>query len=297
MIADTQSHHLARKNLLVAAGWTTLAFFISAGNDGLAKLLGSRLHPIEVTFLRFLFSAGILLPIGLWKGWHIFHTQRPWLHIIRGCLLFGGITLWCHGLNHVPLSLATTLNFTIPIFTLILAKIFLQEEVNSAKWTATLVGFLGVFIVLHPKGDFQIEALGLLLASGMFASLDIINKKFVIQESIVAMLFWGSLATALLGGIGSYTIWETPSTTELILFLLLGIGANGILFFLLKGFRLADASALAPFRYIELLFSISVGWLFFHEVPSVWTLLGAAVIIPSTLLLVRRSSQSDESAE
>ncbi len=274
-----------RPSLFKAAGFCTFAFAISTMNDVLAKSLGLALHPVEVTFLRFVLSAMILLPFGFWKGWSLFKTGRPWLHAVRGLLLFAGIALWCHGLTHVPIALATTINFTIPLFTLVLARIFLKEHIGWKRVCVTLVGFLGVLCVLHPAGDFVPEAIGLLFASLLFASLDIINKRFVVQESMLAMLFWGSVATAVLGLAPAIQVWEQPSLEAIGLFCLLGIGANGILFFLLKAFALADASALAPFRYTELLFSLLAGYFFFDELPSLWTFLGASVIIPSTLLL------------
>ena len=273
------------KPLLKGASFCMLAFAINTLNDVLAKSLGMDLHPVEVTFLRFLLSAVILLPLGFWKGWGLFRTQRPLLHGARGVLLFCGIGLWCHGLGHVPISLATTINFTIPLFTLLLARIFLKEHIGRARFLVTLGGFLGVLFVLHPEGDFDPAAISLLLASLLFAMLDILNKRFVVQESMVAMLFWGSVATALLGAFPATAVWATPSLPALGLFCLLGLGANGILFFLLKGFALADASALAPFRYVELVFAVGAGYFFFQETPSLWTLAGAAVIIPSTLFL------------
>lgn len=278
-----------RALLLKAAGYCLIAFMISTFNDVLARYLGKGMHPIQVTFLRFVLSAVVLLPIGFLKGWSFFSTKRIWLHMARGVLLFGGIGLWCYGLGHVPLSLATTLNFTIPLLTLVLAKIFLKERMEWHRVWATLGGFLGVLIILHPDGDFNVQAWSLLLASVLFACLDILNKRFVNQESMVSMLFWGSVATACLSAFFVAPVWVAPMAYDWALFFLLGCGANGILFFLLKGFSLADASALAPFRYAELLFAITAGYFLFAEVPSMWTLLGALTIIPSALWVASKS--------
>jgi S-adenosylmethionine uptake transporter len=263
-----------------------LAYLVSACNDALAKALGLGLHPFQITFLRFLLSALVLLPFGFWKGFSIFKTERPWLHLCRGGLLFGGIALWCYGLQSVPLAMATTLNFTIPIFTLILAKVILKESVGLRRWLVTMAGFAGIAVILHPHGLLNQASLGLVLASVLFAVLDVLNKKFVIRESIWAMLLWGSLATVLVGAGTVPSVWQMPMGNEWLCLLGLGIGANLLLLFLLKGLALAEASFLAPVRYMELLFALLLGWIFFHEPIAIETLLGAALIIPCSLYLL-----------
>lgn len=273
----------------------SLAYFVSAGNDAFAKFLGVGLHPFQITFCRFLLSAIILLPFGFWKGFGIFKTERPWLHLCRGALLFAGIALWCHGLKSVPMALATTLNFTIPLFTLILARIVLKEAVGVRRWCVTLVGFGGILLMLHPQGMWNEASLGLLLASVLFSVLDILNKKFVIKESIWAMLFWGSLATVLVGAFTVPSVWQNPLSQEWFSLIGLGVGANLLLFFLLKGLALADASFLAPVRYLELIFSFLLGWMIFNEAMDSSTLIGALVLIPSSLYLLNSKQKTSQS--
>lgn len=270
----------------------SLAYFVSAGNDAFAKFLGVGLHPFQITFCRFLFSALVLLPFGIWKGFSIFKTERPWLHFCRGGLLFGGIALWCHGLKSVPMALATTLNFTIPLFTLILARIILKEEVGFRRWCVTLIGFGGIMLMLHPQGMWNEASLGLLLASVLFSILDILNKKFVVRESIWAMLLWGSLATVFVGALSVPDVWQAPMLHEWFCLLGLGVGANLLLFFLLKGLALADASFLAPVRYLELIFSFLLGWLIFNETLDLTTLFGAMILIPSSLYLLNSKKKA-----
>lgn len=256
-------------------------------NDILAKCVGSRLPGIEVAFFRFFFSTLVLLPFMLVRGKDAFVTHYPGVQFIRSLLLVLAVAPWCYGVAALPLTLATTLAFTVPIFVLPLAKIFLKEHVGWQRWFATLFGFTGIVVALHPTGDaFNPMALMLVGSTIMFASLDIINKKLLIEdESLLCMLFYSALGTAILGFIPALLTWQTPTLGELFFLLLLGCGGSLILFCLLKAFAAAEVSALAPFKYFELVLSAIFGLIIFQEFPTASTLLGAAIIVPSTLYI------------
>ena len=168
-----------------------------------------------------------------------------------------------------------------------LARIFLKEQVSWQRWVATLLGFLGIVIALHPSGaDFNLMALALVAATIMFATLDIINKKLLTEdETLLSMLFYSALGTAVLGFIPAVLTWQTPTVSELFFLLLLGGGASGIRFCLLKACAATEVSALQPFKYVELILSGIFGLLIFQELPAWSTVLGAIVIIPSTLYI------------
>jgi S-adenosylmethionine uptake transporter len=274
-------------NYLVGVSWFVLSLFISSLNDVLTKYLCGSIGPYEVVFFRFLFSIITLLPFMLYYGKNSFITSRPLVHVIRGGLLFGGIALWSHALSVVVVTVATVISFTIPLFVLIFAKIFLGENVTLARWVATVVGLIGVVIVINPtSATFNIMSASLILASMMFAGLDVINKKYVIKESMFSMLFYSSIVTTALSSFPAFLNWSMPTTQDLLLLLILGAGANLILYFLLKAFALIDASAAAPYRYIELLISSFLGYLIFAEIPTINTVIGALIIIPCTLFVI-----------
>lgn len=266
--------------------WFILSLVISNLNDAIAKHTGTTLHPMQIAFLRFFFGTLSLLPFMLFYGRSAFITQRPAVHIARGTILFFAITIWIIGLSIVPIATATLLTFTIPMFVLIMARIFLKEKVTIQLWLATLLGFLGAFIVLGPSTlQFNPLALLMLVSSGMFATLDILNKKFVIKESMLSMLFYSALVTTLLSIIPALIYWQTPEISDLALLFVLGAGSNFILYCLLKAFARVDASAVAPYRYLELVLSGLVGYTLFREVPGMYMLAGTLIIIPTTLYI------------
>ncbi|MBY0501453.1 MAG: DMT family transporter [Alphaproteobacteria bacterium] len=267
--------------------WILLACFISNSNDILIKHVGSRLSGAEVAFFRFFFSTLVLLPFMAFRGKAAFVTHYPKAQCIRALLLMLAMAPWCYGVAALPLTLATTLSFTVPFFVLPLAKIFLKEHVGWQRWAATLFGFMGILVALHPTGNtFNPMALALVASTIMFATLDIINKKLLTEdETLLSMLFYSALGTAILGLIPAILTWQTPTLQELFYLLLLGGGASLILFCLLKAFAATEVSALAPFKYFELILSGIFGLIVFHEFPTASTLLGAAIIVPSTLYI------------
>lgn len=271
----------------VGIGWFILSLITSVINDITAKYLGLRLHSFEVAFFRFFFSALILVPFILYYGKHTLKTNRPFVHITRGVLLFFGMTSWTYGLTIAPVTTATVISLAIPLFTLVLAVFFLSENIIWQRWAATIFGFVGIVITLKPHSDdFNPQILIFVLAALSFAMLDIINKKFVVKESMISMLFYSAIITSLISIPPSISYWSTPTATEFVLLFILGAGGSLILFFLLKSFSLVDATAIAPYRYLELIISASAGYIVFNELPDKATIYGAIIIIPATLFII-----------
>ena len=205
--------------------------------------------------------------------------------------------MWCYGIVFVPVTTATIAAFTVPFFTLILAPFFLGEKVGIHLWIAVIIGFIGVVIVFNPdSADFNPSSLLMIVSAVAFAILDIINKKFIVKESLFAMIFYSALVTAILGIYPGLKYWTDPTLKEVAILLLLGAGGNAILYCILKAFSVATASSLSPFKYLELLFSMILGYLVFGEVPGMNTFIGSAIIIPCTLFVVyMRTSQEEKS--
>lgn len=271
----------------IGVAWFVLSLISSSLNDVISKYAGMRLHSYEITFFRFMFGTMTLLPFVLYYGVDTLKTSRPTVHFMRGLLLFIGIAGWTHGLSLAPVTTATVVSFTIPIFVLVLGVFFLSEHIIWQRWLVTIVAFLGLVVTLNPSSEeFNPEVMIFVAAAVCFAILDIINKKFVIQESMISMLFYSAIVTAILAFPFALQQWITPTMEELVLLFVLGASANLILFFLLKAFAVADATALAPYRYFELVVSAIVAYIVFREIPSQATILGSIVVIPSTLFII-----------
>ena len=278
--------------------WFLASLVVCETNDVLTKLLEETLNPLQVIWGRFFWSTLVLLPFVLHDMRSL--SLRYWpANSIRGAILALGMSIWCYGLNQSQLAVACLINFTTPMFTLLLAALILKEKVGKQRIIATLCGFLGVCIVLNPKtASFPIPIASLFLVSAiLFALLDVLNKLLVTRETTLGSLFFTGLATLGITTIAMVflKIPVTPIFTQsggiLALLIALGIGANGLLYCILMAFRDVDVSATAPFRYVELILASTLGYLVFHEPIALNVVLGAMIIIPSVVYLARFEDQ------
>ena len=272
---------------LIGVGWFISSLITSSVNDVISKYLGLRLHSYEVTFFRFMFGTISLIPFVFYYGMSTLKTIRPFIHFIRGVLLFIGMAGWTYGVTIAPITTGTVITFTIPIFVLILGTFFLNEYIIWQRWIVTIITFIGIVVTLNVQSqDFNLNVLVFVASAVCFAVLDIFNKRIVIQESMISMLFYAATITALISLPFALHNWIMPTMHELVLLFILGIGGNLVLFFILKAFTYADATAMSPYRYLELLSSTIIAYIVFEEMPSESTIYGALIIVPSTFFII-----------
>jgi S-adenosylmethionine uptake transporter len=187
-----------KTNYLRGIAWFLLSMAIGVANDTLMKLLGTE-YPLEqVVCLRYGFATLFLTLFGFFrKNIGGMFMRMPKLHIVRAIFLLLAMSLYCHGLHKLPIATVMSLNFVIPLFTLIFARIFLGEKIRLDSAIATIVGFAGVYYIFEPtnEGFATLTAMMLLLSSMLFAGLDIINKKFVSNEGVFQMVFYTATMT------------------------------------------------------------------------------------------------------
>ncbi len=269
----------------ISVFWFSLSIISNIGNDIISKYVN--LHFFEITFFRFFFASILFTPIILYKKKDILSFNLS-IHMIRGVILFFATASWTYGLSIVPVTTATVIGSSIPLIILVLSITFLKEKVTWQRWGVVIVGLFGIIITLNPNsGEFDIKILILLISALLFAILDIINKKIVTSEPIIIMLLYSSIVVAIISFIPMVLYWELPSIFDLFLLLILGINSNLVLFFILKAFILADISALAPYRYLELFVSGIASYLIFYEIPQNNILYGGLIIISSIIFTIR----------
>lgn len=259
--------------------------------------LGNRLHTIEITFFRFFFSFIMLIPFIFFqkKGILSLKTKAYGHHIAR--ITLGAIALWlgCISVNHISLSQNTAITFTQPLFFLPLAYVFLKEKIGFNRIFATIIGFMGLLYLVQPWANhFSLWHLIPMLAAFLFAILDVITKKMVTNESTLTLLFYFSLGSTLLTFPFIISTCSPLTFYEVFLLFVLGLGGNMIQICLFLAFSATQASALAPFRYVELVIAILFGYLFFNQLPTIYTFIGSSIIIFSTLYLLYMETKSSE---
>ena len=274
-----------------AIAWLLLGVFGGLFLDLCAKEILRTYSLQQFVLIRSLVAIAILLAIApRLGGLRSLHTDKKAWHLLRAVLGLGAMFGFFYGLSVMPLINALTLGYTAPLMMTALSAIFLGDRVGWRRWGAVTVGFIGVLIMLRPgKGELSFAAVAVLIAAFCYACQAITARKLSATESTLSLSFYvivGSMFVSA-GMLDSRT-WMNPDSAGWILFL--GAGACSVLAWigLVNGYRAASPSLLAPFEYLALVGGAVAGFLIWDEVPDVWVVIGALVIVASGLFVVYR---------
>jgi len=242
----------------------------------------------EMVFYRSIFGLPVVLfwVLNSGGGLAAISTRRPMVHVWRCALGVTGILLIFQGLRLLPLADATTIGFTAPIFATLLSIVFLKEKVGRHRWTAVILGFVGVLVLVRPGAEGAPPLGGLLFALGgafVAASVTVTLRQLGKTEKATAIVFWFFIACALVGG--GLALMDGHSHTWPVLAVLAAGGLAGGLAQLLMTTSLqhAPVSVLAPLDYLQMVGAVVLGWLLLNDAPTGATLIGAALIAGSGL--------------
>ena len=259
----------------------TLLFSIS---DAMAKLLGRDMPAIEIAWIRYIVFATMAIGMARRGGRLGWRVQSPALQILRGLGVVISGLCFIIALRTLPLADAASISFMSPLMITVLSVLILAEVVGWRRWLAVLVGLTGVLIVMRPGlGAFQPAALWVVASASSWALATVLARKLNRTDAPHVTVLWSALS-----GLAALTLLLPfdvilPSPPQLLLAVLLGIVASGGQILLVQGYRYGSASMLAPFTYVQLLWSTSLGWLVFGAWPDHYTLLGTGIIIASGL--------------
>jgi drug/metabolite transporter (DMT)-like permease len=245
----------------------------------------------ELVFYRFAFG---LPPLLVWIAWgrnfDAWRTERPLAHLVRAALGLTTMALAFSALGYLPLAEATTISFAAPLFAVMLSALVLKEKVGRHRWSAVLLGFLGVLIVTRPEGG-QLPPTGLALA--VLAALGVGCVTITIRqigrtESTQTTVLWFTAVSMLIVGtlMPFFGQAHTAATWGILLALGLFGGAGQLL--MTASLRTAPVSVIVPFDYTQLIWAVLLGWLLWSNAPPATTWAGAAVIIASGLYTIYR---------
>lgn len=260
--------------------------------SGLAKHLGETLDAFQIAFFRAAVGACVLLPIAVRAGSSVFRTHAPMLHVLRGASGMLAMLSGFYAITQLPLATATAISFTKPLFMIPLAMLVLGETVRWRRWSATAVGFIGVLIILRPFGGPVDPAMFVAMAGALGIAITVaVLKRMPPQEKTLTILLYFALLSTVLTAIPAALVWRTPTGQELALLVLMGLVGVTSQSMVVRGFRIGEATALSPLDYTRLLFASVIGILFFAEIPDMWTVFGAGIIIASTVYIARRDAR------
>jgi len=268
----------------------------------LIKVLADAMPPGQIVFFRSLFAMPVIL---LWLAprgeiRERLHTNMPWGHFGRAIVGVLAMGLTFAGLAYLPLPEVTAIGYAAPLLTVIFAAVLLGERVGAYRLGAVILGLSGVLIVLSPRlslsaEDFtQGETLGaaLVLGGAVFAALaQVFVRKLMTTETTSAIVFWFSATAMALSLLSLPFGWVMPTPSQALILVLVGLLGGLAQVLLTTGFRWADASVVAPFDYVSILFALAIGYWVFAEVPTFTMLCGAALVVFAGMLIIWRERQ------
>jgi S-adenosylmethionine uptake transporter len=263
--------------------------FFFAVNDALGKWLVSHYGVGEMLFIRSIGGVGMLVPIAFYLGVSL-RIRGDWgLQVLR--ILAQTLDSYCfyYATRYLPLADVMTFYMAGPIIVTAISALALGERVGRYRWSAVIIGFVGVVIALAPSGStaFHPAALVALLGSTSFAISLAMTRKLRDNHPF-ALVVWQYIGSGLIGAGISPLEWATPDLRDWGLLLLLGMVSAGCFVLISRALALAQASLLAPFQYSAILWAAIFGWMFWADIPTPRIILGNAILIASGLFVFYR---------
>lgn len=277
----------------IACCLLSILFFVSL--DTMAKLMTETLDPLQVVWGRYVFSV-LLLPLlmGPRRAFVSLKTRRPWLQLLRSALLVSTTFTFFTAIKYIPLADAIAIGFVSPLLGTALAIPILGERVGVRRWSAIAVGFVGVMIVLRPGFEERHWAYFLpLVVAMLMATYNIATRIVVRYDSADTSLAYTNVMGALAATIAVCLVpgvWQMPAAVDWGM--MVAVGAFGSIghFMLIKAYRYAPVSTLAPFTFSHIVLAVAAGWAVFGDWPDDLTLLGAMIVAGAGIYVFRREA-------
>jgi len=254
----------------------------------LLRTMGS----FEILALRSFVSLLIVLAVLPRFGLGRLRTRRFGLHLARNVLHLGGQYAWVYAIAMLPLATVFAIEFTMPVWTAILATLILGERLNRGRVVMLVLGLAGVLVILKPGFSIvQPAALVMLAGSFAYASMNIATKRLSESDSALAVVFYMAAIQLPLALVPALPQWVAPQLKDLPWIILVGSAGLTAHFCLTRAFRVADATLVAPIDFLRLPLIAVVGMLFYGEPLELSIMLGAAVIFAGTYYSIRRESR------
>ena len=265
--------------------WYVAGMILFAGMDVISKTLVQTLPLAGILWVRYIFYAGfgliLVLKLSGLKGLKSKALSLQW---VRGLAMLGDVALFVVSFRFLQLAEAHSIAAIAPLMVTALAVPMLGERVGRRRWTAVLLGFCGVLVILRPGSDiFQPVAILPLIATFSFSIYLVLTKIVSRQDGLGTTVFYpGLIGLVILSLIAPFK-WQSPTLEEWSLLVLASLLAVGAHICVIRGLSLSDASLLQPFNYVLLLAAIILGFLVFDHFPDAITLSGAGLVVVSGL--------------
>ncbi len=269
-----------------------IASFTLMGIAG--RELSAELNTYGILFLRSVIGLFVVLTLMQINGWHLVKTQRLPTHLFRNVIHYGGQFGWFFGISLLPLAQVFALEFTVPMWGLLFAVVFLREHISSSRIIALILGMIGVLVILRP-GLIPINAavIAVLLGAICYAIAHITTKSLVLSDSPLTILFYMTLVQLPIGAIASWSTLTVPSVVLWPWVVVVGLTALSAHYCLARALAIGDASIVLPIDFLRLPVVAFAAALLYAEAIDPWLFAGSAIMVVGNLISLNAERKRD----
>ncbi|MEE4600302.1 MAG: DMT family transporter [Desulfobacteraceae bacterium] len=277
-----------RNHAVIAAFWMsgTLVSFMAMAVGG--RELSGQLSTFQILFFRSVI--GVLI-VGFFLGcsnWRQIFTRNLQVHVLRNISHFGGQFGWFYGIAFIPLAEVFALEFTVPVWTAVLATVLLKEQISRTRVAAIVFGVLGVFLILRPGlAVISPAALAVLGSAFCYALSHTLTRRLALVDTPLTILFYMTIIQLPMGFVTSIFDWTTPSLPMLPWIIVVGVAALSGHYCMARALAIADATVVVPMDFLRLPLIAAVGFLFYGESLDWLVLAGGAVMFTGNFINIQ----------
>jgi drug/metabolite transporter (DMT)-like permease len=284
--------HDVRRGALCMLAAHLLFTFMSA----MVKALSGPIPVVELMFFRSAFALPVVaMIVARYGNFQDLKTKRFTGHFFRACTGTAAQACSFFALTALPLADQTVLGYTTPLFVTMLAIPLLGEQVGIHRWSAVVLGFIGVLIIAvgqgagHASGPLAMWGLGAAVAQGFFSAFTtLLVRQLSATESSTTITMWQSILMSGFTLLVLPFVWVTPTAQQFLLLVLIGLVGGVAQVLLTEAYASAQVSALGPYSYSSMIWSVGLGWLLWGDQPTIWMLVGAVLIVTAGLYILHR---------
>ncbi len=258
------------------------------------RLVGDGMHPTQIVLLRNILSFGIVVVwmLALHKGMPSISTRRLSGHFWRASIGFVAMETWFYSITIMPLTVATALSFTTPIFSTIFAIVFLRETAGMRRWMAIAVGFIGMLVILRPDTQgISHSAMLVLFSSAVMAVAGVLVKTLTRTEAPETIVFYMALFMIPWSLFPALPHLSSVNPEQLALIFLIALFSTAAHLMMTRAYMRVDMVVLMPFDFTRLVFTAIGAYFLFGEVMDESTIAGALIIVASTVYIAHREAK------
>ncbi|HUP09482.1 MAG TPA: DMT family transporter [Caldimonas sp.] len=285
----------ARPSLARAAAWMSgwLALMVTIAVAG--REAARHVPVLEMMELRSVIGFVLLLPL-VWQagGLAAMRSARPLVHLGRNVVHYGAQFGWFYAVTLIPIGQVVAIEFTMPIWTALLAAWFLHERMNAPKIAAIVLGLVGVWMIVRPEpgGANSVgQAISLVAAVGFSIALTMV-KSLTGTDSVVRIIFWMCVLQSAIGLVPAALVWRTPTLAGWPWIVLVAFCGTFSHYCMARAMRHADATVVVPMDFLRVPLTAIAGWLVYAEGVDAWSVAGALLILAGNVLNVRGGRRS-----